>query len=386
MNIIEPIAEALETQTLAGNTVGCVGLVADAHGILHQSSHGLRTVGEPQPMTSNSVFRLYSMTKAIGTIAALQLVEQGRLSLDQPVADLLEDFRHLRRLTGWNGDAPVLEPLSRPCTVRHLMTHTSGLVYDFWNEDQLRLSQHLRVDRSTGARANLQAFHHHFEPGEQWAYGVNTDWLGLVVETVTGENIRDYLRREILAPLKMPDTDVIFRDDLAPRKVGAHAPSDTGFQLVNVDGATPDFHGMGGGMKGTGPDYVRLLRAILRGGELDGARILTPETTRLLMQNAIGDLRLERLGAAMPQRTASLDFFPGVDKTFTLGFMRVEQDVEGRRPAGSLSWAGIMNTHYWIDPTNGLIGVLMMQQSPFMSPEAMSVYDAFERAVYRELT
>jgi CubicO group peptidase (beta-lactamase class C family) len=104
------------------------------------------------------------------------------------------------------------------------------------------------------------------------------------------------------------------------------------------------------------------------------------------MDNAIGDLRLARLGAAMPQRTASLDFFPGVDKTFTLGFMRVEQDVEGRRPAGSVSWAGIMNTHYWIDPTNGLIGVLMMQQSPFMSPEAMAVYDAFERAVYRELT
>ncbi|SDW76841.1 CubicO group peptidase, beta-lactamase class C family [Albimonas donghaensis] len=381
---IAGISRALDAQVAAGATVGCVAVVVDADGVLHESAHGLRAAGGAARMTTDSVFRLFSMTKAIGSVAALRLVDEGLLSLDDAVADILPEFARLQVFDGWDGDAPRYRAPARPVTVRHLMTHTSGLVYDIWNADQSRLIDVTGAPRmSHGRRASLPAFPLHFDPGARWEYGVSTDWLGLVVEEIAGERIEGFLKREILGPLGMGSTDVTFSPDMTARKVAVHAAGPEGWRILDADlPPTPDFFGMGHALNGSGGDYARFLRMILRGGELDGARILGPDSILGLRENAIGDLRVEPAASARPEYGGGIEFFPGVEKTWTLAFMRNEQAIPGMRNAGSIGWAGVMNTHYWIDPTAGLAGVLMMQQLPFLDAGAVAAYEAFERAVY----
>ncbi|MEC9435688.1 MAG: serine hydrolase domain-containing protein [Pseudomonadota bacterium] len=382
--VIPSIAEALANAVAAGHTVGAVALVADRDGVLHSSAHGRRAADDDAPMTVDTVFRLFSMTKAIGTVAALRMAEQGRLDLDAPVADLVPALSGARVFAGMVDGAPAFRAPATPVTARHLATHTSGLVYDQWHAGQAALTAHMREAGTASARIEDVALQ--FDPGTEWGYGQSTDWLGMAAEAAAGRPIRELLADEILGPLGMTATDVIFRDDMQPR-AAFHVPAKSGggFARFDIDGPAdappPAFHGMGGCMKGSGPDYIRFLRMILRGGELDGARILAPETVRLMMENGIGDLRVRPMATTDPNRSADLALFPGVEQTFTLGFLRVEEDVEGRRRAGSVGWAGLLNTHFWIDPARGLCAVLMMQQAPFLSADAMAVYDAFERAV-----
>tara|TARA_R110000751_G_scaffold30188_7_gene77448 strand:- start:899 stop:1603 length:705 start_codon:yes stop_codon:yes gene_type:complete len=226
------------------------------------------------------------------------------------------------------------------------------------------------------------------EPGEAWEYSVAIDWVGLAVETISGRPIREFLADEILGPLAMTSTDVAPTEAMRPRLVANHRPDEDGrLQAAPGIGDYSDgFYSMGGCMSGTAPDYARFARMILRDGELDGVRVFSPETVRKISANAIGDLRVRDLPSALPTLTAPLEIFPGVEKTHTPVFMRVEQDLPGMRRAGTLFWAGLFNTHYWIDPASGLAAVLMMQQSPFLSPPARAAFESFERAVYRELS
>lgn len=387
MPVVDSINSALDSAVADGHTVGVVGIVADRDGVVHESAHGVTAHGTDTAMRVDSVFRAFSMTKAVGTIAAMQLVEQGRLDLETPVADLVADFSTVQVLDGWDGDTPRLRPAASPCTVRHLATHTSGIVYDVWNDDQARyLAATGGVSTLSGAIASLQSFPMMFDPGSRWAYGPSTDWLGRVVEAVADEPIDSYLRREIFEPLAMSSTDVEFDDDRSSRRVAVHANTPDGFAVIDMDlPPTPEFYGMGHAMHTTGPDYARLCRMVLGGGELDGNRIVTEATVATMSANAIGDLRVERQPTAIPALGCDIDLFPGIDKTFTLGFMRNEEDVPGMRRAGTLSWAGVMNTHYWIDPAAGLTGVVMMQHLPFVDDDALATYESFERAVYAAL-
>jgi CubicO group peptidase (beta-lactamase class C family) len=335
-------------------------------------------------MCIDSVFRIFSMTKAIGTAAAMKLVEEGRLDLDTPVADILDDFASIQVLDGWDGEAPRLRRPASPCTVRQLATHTSGIVYDVWNADQRRYLELVGGGPVLSGRiAALQDYPMMFDPGTDWAYGPSTDWLGRVVEQVTGERIDHYLRREFFEPLDMASTDVEWSDDTADRKVAAHANTPDGFRVIGLElPSQPEFYGMGHALNSTAGDYARYCRMILRDGELEGERILAAETVEAMSANAIGDLRLPVMTSADPAMSANVDLLPGIDKTVTLGFMRNEEDVPGMRRAGSLYWAGVMNTHYWIDRASGITGVLMMQHLPFVDADAVSTLEAFERAVY----
>lgn len=387
MPVIAAISETLEAHVQAGDTVGCTAVVADHHGALHQSAHGLRAAGEPAPMTLDSVFQIASMTKAIGCLALMRLVEQGRCTLDDDAAALLPDLAALPVLDGFDGETPLFRPRRRPVTLRHLATHTAGLGYEMWNPDQFHLLSQRGGKRREGGRAGLANFPFLREPGERWEYSVAIDWVGLAVEAISGEPIRDFLARELLGPLGMTSTDVTVRPDLKDRMASNHRAGPDG-KLVATPGVSYDdgFHSMGGCMVGTAPDYARLARMILRDGELDGRRIFAPETVRAFCANAIGDLRIRTLPTAIPALTDRLEVFPGVEKTHSPVFMRVERDVPGMRRAGTLFWAGLFNTHYWIDPATGLAAVLMMQQSPFLSPPARAVFESFERAVYKDLS
>ena len=388
MPVITAISEALEAHVRSGDTVGCTAVLADHHGVLHQSAHGLRAAGGSEPMTLDSVFQIASMTKAIGCAALMKLVEQGRCTLDDDAGALLPDLGALPVLDGFDGDTPRFRLRRRPVTLRHLMTHTAGLGYEMWNEDQLRLLAQRGAKRREGGRAGLVNFPFLREPGEAWEYSVSIDWVGLAVEAISGRPVREVLADEILGPLGMTSTDVAPTEAMRPRMVSNHRPGEDG-RLVPTPGFgeySDGFYSMGGCMSGTAPDYARFARMILRDGELDGVRVFAPETVQTMSRNAIGDLRIRELPTALPMLTAPLEVFPGQEKTHTPVFMRMEQDVPGGRRAGTLFWAGLFNTHYWIDPASGLAAVLMMQQSPFLSPPARRVFESFERAVYRELS
>lgn len=383
MPVIDSISAALDAAVADGHAVGTVGVVADRSGVLHESAHGVSHLDGDSAMSTDHVFRAFSMTKAVGSLAAMQLVEAGRLDLDAPVTDLVDDFATVHVLDGWDGDTPRLREPATPCTTRHLLTHTSGIVYDVWNAEQTRyMAATEGVSTLSGTLASLQCFPMTFDPGTRWAYGPSTDWVGRVVEAVTGESIDAYVHRAILEPLGMASSGFEL-SSVADRAVGVHASTPDGFAAIQMDlPPTPEFYGMGHAMHTTGPDYARFCRMILGGGELDGNRVASVDTIAAMSVNAIGDLRVEPQPTANPALGGDIDLFPGVEKTFTLGFMRNEADVEGMRRAGSLSWAGVMNTHYWIDPTAGLVGVVMMQHLPFVDPAALATYEAFERAVY----
>lgn len=384
MATIDSISKALDDAVAAGNTVGVVGAVADRNGVIHESAHGLTEVGTDSAMQTDSVFRAFSMTKAVGTVAAMQLVEAGRLDLDAPVADIVDDFTTIQVLDGWDGDTPRLRPPATPCTTRHLLTHTSGIVYDIWNAEQTRyMAATEGIPTLSGMIASLQCFPMTFDPGTNWAYGPSTDWVGRIVEAVTGESIDSYLQEHVFDPLAMTSSGLEVSGDRAERMVANHSHGPDGFAPMPVDlPPTPEFYGMGHAMHTTGGDYLRFCRMILGGGELDGVRVLSADTVAAMSTNAIGDLRVTAQPSSNPVFGCDIDLFPGVDKTFTLGFMRNEDDIDGMRRAGSLSWAGVMNTHYWIDPVAGLTGVIMMQHLPFVDDAALAAYESFERAVY----
>lgn len=366
------IAATLEACVAEGLTAGVVAAVATREGPLHESAHGAAE--------RDSVFRLYSMTKAIASVAALRLIEAGQMSLDTPVAEILPEFARLPILSGFDAGGPILAPAPGPVTLRHLLTHSSGLVYPTWNKAQARfMAEGKRASTATGNRAALHSYPLHFAPGTAWAYGPSTDWLGLVVEAVTGMPIAQHLRETLFGPLGMASTDVALSASMAGRLVPVHREGAEGLTQIVMDlPKAPEFFPMGHALYGTAPDYLRFLTSLL------AEEWLSPTLREGLFSNAIGPLRVRPMASVIPSLSADFNPQPGIEKTHSLAFLRTEADVPGGRRAGSLSWAGIANTHFWLDPKSGIAAVLMMQQIPFCGPGALAVLDRFERAVYAQ--
>ncbi|TVQ54799.1 MAG: class A beta-lactamase-related serine hydrolase [Rhodobacteraceae bacterium] len=380
------IAAALEASTAAGNAPGVVGLVARGAGVVYEGAFGVRSVETGAAMTVNSVFRIYSMTKAIGAVAAAKLIEAGSLDPDAPVASILPEFGEVPVLAGFDGDVPRLRTPRTPATVRHLASHTSGLAYESWNADVARWQATTGARTVlTGTKAALLRYPMVCDPGTRWVYGVGVDWLGLVVEKVSGRRIDAFVRDALFQPLGMVDT-AFEPDALADRLVAAHYVTRDGFGVLDMGPpARPEVYGMGHCLYSTAHDYMRFLRMLLNRGELDGVRVLKPATVDFLTANAIGDLTMGRMVSVAPRVSADVDLLPGTPMKHAFGFATTMADTPGKRAAGSQGWAGIANTHYWFDPARDVAGVLMMQFLPFVDPRAMAVYDAFERAVYAEI-
>jgi methyl acetate hydrolase len=360
-------------------------MVADRSGVIHASAHGTRGA-EGDAMALDTVFRLFSMTKAVASVAALRLIEEGLLGLDQPVGDILPDFDAVQVLAGFDGDAPILRAPASRATVRQLMTHTAGPVYEMWNANQKKFLKVSGLPRmASGARDAFLAYPLAFDPGTAFGYGVSTDWLGLVVEEVSGERIDAVLRREIFAPLGMDATGVECSPDMGARLAGAYIHGPDGFKAADITPPDqPEVYCMGQALYGSAGDYLRFLQMLMGGGALDGARVLSEDGAARMLAAETPGIEIGGFGSVMPGGSASVDFFPGLAKSHSLGFLRVDEDVPGMRRAGSCGWAGLMNTHCWVDPASGIAAVLMLQHLPFMDPAAQATYDAFERAVYAE--
>lgn len=385
MKSLDPVLEAAVAD---GHTPGLVVGVADRNGVVYEGAAGARAVGGGAPMTTDTVFRAFSMTKAVGATAAAIAIEDGRLGLETPVEDVLPEWKDVRLLDGFDeaGD-PILRAPKAKATLRHLATHTSGLVYEFWNEAQGAYMA--KTDAPTilsGAMAALHSYPLSFEPGAKWDYGTGIDWLGRMIEEATGKRIDAYVTEKILDPAGMTDTGFELRPDMETRLTQAHAATPDGFVPHEIaPPPRPELYGMGHALYTTGPDYLRFIRMLMNGGEIDGTRVLSKGAVEMFCANQIGDLSVGAMRSTAPPLSADVDFFPEQENKFSLGCLMNTADIPGKRRAGSQSWAGVLNTHYWFDPSAGVAAVIMLQHLPFVDEHCMAIYDAVERAVYADI-
>ena len=376
------IMDALETTLAAGNIPGAVAVVGNSAGTLAEAAVGTKGPGGP-PLTQDDLFQIASMTKAIASVAAMQLVEQGRLSLDADIGTVLPQLATPEMLEGFDGEGkPVTRPAAGPITLRHLLTHTSGLGYEFMSAELTQYRAHHPAAPGTLASLSAPLL---ADPGTQWIYGVSTDFVGLAVEAASGMRLGDWLARHVTGPLGMTDTSFAFDDAVKARLTPLHARMPDGslapFPVHFGGGEQAEYQSGGGGMVSTARDYLHFCRMILNRGQLNGARILTPDTITEMASNQVS-MPAGRLTTNMPGFSSEFDLFPGMDCGFGLGFLINPEAGADGRAAGSLAWAGIANSYYWIDPANDIAAVICMQHMPFGEPAALAVLRAFERAVY----
>ena len=378
------INSMLHAAASTGDVPGLVALAATEEAILYEGHFGRRRLGEGPAMTRDTVFRVASMVKLITTVAALQLVEQNKLSLDAPVPEIDPALGAPKVLEGFDAKGlPRLRPAARPITLRHLLTHTSGFAYRLWDAKALRYASSVEqmklAQKDAAVRTPLM-----FDPGERWQYGTGIDWVGRIVEFVSGDSLDVYFRKHILDPLGMNDTAFTISRQQQEREASLHRRQPEGSlvaQPTEPRSTKRTFSG-GGGIYSTAPDYLTLLRMLLRGGSLDGVRILRPETVALMGQNQIGSIEVSVLKTTAPALSNDVDLCPGISLKWGFGHMINMQAIARGRSAGSLTWGGLFNTYYWIDPYKRVAAVFMTQVLPFADRRALRVYGQFERGIY----
>jgi methyl acetate hydrolase len=376
------VDEALQTAVDAGGVFGVAATVADTRGPLYEGAFGRRRVDSEDRMTPDTVFRVASMTKVVTSVAAVQLAERGELDLDAPVGSVVPSWRDLKVLEGFEGDTPKLREPSREATVRQLLTHTAGLSYWIWNADTNRYEELTgQLNVTSGARASFTNPLVR-DPGQRFEYSMATDWVGSVVENVSGMSLDQYFQANIFDPLGMKEITVKMTDEQRARSVPVHARTpDGGFAVTEFDwNQEPEFWAGGHCLYSTPDDYQRFQRMLLGRGELDGTRILQADSVDQMFSNQIGDLDVEPLPEVHPELSAAVDVGPGMK--WGLGLLINPQPVPDMRAAGSGAWAGLFNTHFWVDHESGITAAIYMQLLPFFDPKANQLYADFERAVY----
>jgi methyl acetate hydrolase len=370
---IEGISESLRKAVESGDVPGAAAAAATADGEIFEEGAG--------SLAADSVVWIASMTKAITGTAAMQMVEQGRLALDTPAADILPEIANKEVLVGVGSDGTVTtRPARTPITLRHLLTHTSGMGYDTWNADIFRYNQvkgPLRPNSMEMLSTPLLA-----EPGERWEYSISIDWAGLMVEAASGVKLDRYMKEHIFDPLQMPDTGFRITAGMRPRKAQVHVrKAGGGFTATDHElNQNPEIFMGGGALYSTVGDYLRFARMIMGHGTLDGVRVLRPATVAAMSVNAMGAVSCRPLKSQLPGRSTDMNFVDGMK--WGLSFMINPAPFPGRRAAGSLSWGGLANSYYWIDPARQVCGVWATQLLPFYDDRAVARFENFERSVY----
>jgi methyl acetate hydrolase len=383
-------ADALLRQAVAnGDVPGVVALATDRNGTLYEGGFGERVQGGGAAMAPDTVVWIASMTKAITATAAMQLVEQGRLHLDRPAREVVPALAEVKVLDGFDDTGkPVTRPPARPITLRQLLTHTAGFAYEIWQQPIVRYQEATGTPGIISCAERALTTPLLFDPGERWEYGINIDWAGKMVEATSGQKLGAYLKANVFEPLGMRDTAFKITDEMRRRLAKIHQRGEGDRfepQLELEIPQAPEFEMGGGGLYGTLPDYAKFIRMILNRGKTDGQQVLKPETVETMSTNQMGECRVCGLKTAMPPLSNDAEFFPGMPKTWGLSFMiNTERAPTGRSP-GSLAWAGLANSYFWIDPAAGIGGVYATQVLPFADKKALPLYFAFEKTVYDQL-
>jgi len=382
------IDSVLKQAVDAKEVPGVVAMVATDKGLFYENAFGVRELGRGPDMTLDSVFRIASMTKAITSVAAMQLVEQGKLKLEEPVPNIDPALGSPQVLEGFDASGtPRLRPAKRPITLRHLLTHTSGFCYEQWDANMVRYVKASGMPSTATGKVAALRMPLVFEPGEKWEYSISIDWAGRLVESVSGQTLDAYFRDKIFAPLGMKDSGYVTSDEQRARQARVHQrqadgtlapqPLETAF--------TPEFWSGGGPLYSTGRDYLTFLQALLHGGSHNGVRILKPETVALMNQNHTGNIPAGIMKTTNPARSNDVDLFPGAPIRWGLGYMLNMEPGPNGRSAGTVSWGGIFNTYYWLDPAKRVTGLIMTQILPFADTKTLKLYGQYERSVYEAL-
>jgi methyl acetate hydrolase len=382
------IDHVLSQAVQAHEVPGVVATAATAQGIMYEGGFGTRELGKDAAMTPDTVVWIASMTKAITAAAAMQLVERGILQLDTPAADLVPALANVKVLEGFDasGTAQLRAP-KRAITLKHLLTHTAGYGYEMFSADIVKYQTATGTPSITTCENAALTTPLLCDPGERWEYGINLDWVGKLVEAVSGQRLGDYLRQHLFAPLGMHSTSFELSPLQRARLASLHARGPDGalavfpFEMPQA----PQFQMGGGGLYSTAPDYLCFTQMLLHHGTFNGHQVLQPETVDVMAQNHIGDLDCVELQTAAPALSHNANFFPGMPQKWGLSFLiNTAPTPQGRSP-GSLAWAGLANTYFWIDLTKRVTGVFMTQLLPFFDPKAITLFRAYETAVYESL-
>ena len=387
---MQQIDAVLNQAVESGDVPGVVATVATDSGPVYAGAFGTRKLNAGPAMTTDTVFRIASMTKAVASVAAMQLYEQGKFGLDQPLGEIMPALAQPKVLEGFDAAGqPRLRPAKRPVTARQLLTHTAGFGYEIWNPG---LGQYQEATGEPGIGSGQ-------ESGPAYATGMRSGrTLGVTGSIRIGS--ANWLRRAAVKPwvtiwpgtcfepLGMTDTGFVRSAEQEVRTVSVHQRGEDGtLAPVDIELVAPDaeYQSGGHGLSSTAADYLAFVQMILKGGSHNGQQILKPETVALMSENHIGDLAAGDMTTAVPPLSNDVKFSPGIVHKHGLGFLINTSALPGARAAGSLSWAGLFNSYYWIDPTKRVTGVILMQILPFFDVKAIPVYERFEHATYQAL-
>ena len=366
----------LKSATDRGDVPGVVVAVVDKNGVLYNEAFGKSSTVKNTPMTKDTIFNMASMTKPITSTAIMILVDEGKLKLDDEVAKYLPKWKDPQVISKFNEADASFEtrPAKRQITIRHLLTHTSGIGYGFSSPMLTKIMEKTKKSEMDSPLL--------FDPGESWAYGASTRVLGLVVEAVSGQKIDAYLQARILGPLGMNDTSYLVPTTKYSRVVAVNARNASGkFEERPVPATIPATVQGDGGLYGTASDYGLFLRMLLNRGTLNGKRIVSEQSAKLMLEPATGTVVVKEQQSANLSLSRNFPVGAGKDK-WGLGFQLAAEKLPNRRSPGSGTWAGIFNTHFFIDPSRELGVVVMMQTLPFYDEASMKVYAGAEEAVY----
>jgi methyl acetate hydrolase len=382
------IDTALDLAVKNGDVSGVVAMAADRHGLIYEGTAGLANQQTHSPMAEDTVFWMLSMTKAFTATAAMQLVEQGRLDLNAEAASILPQLKSPMVLEGFDdAGKPKLRSAKRPIRVRHLLTHTSGYTYANWSAELQRYETATGLPDIASLRNAAFDAPLEFDPGERWQYGISMDWVGKLVEQITDQSLEIYFRENIFEPLGMPDSGFLISSKQKARVATCSSRQADGslkpmpFEMPQ----RPEFFMGGGGAFSTPRDYMLFLRALVNGGSLDSVRILRPETVKTMMTNQIGALNVQNMVTAAPTWSNSFDQFPNQKHKWGYSFDINQAPGLKGRSAGSISWAGLLNCYYWVDPVKQVTGAIFTQTLPFYDARIVALFGEFERGLYAGL-
>ncbi len=386
MSLKASLDALLQGAASRGDVPGVVAGITTSEGTIYEGGFGVRVLGADMSMSYDTVGWIASMTKAITGTAAMQLVEQGKLDLDRPAGEVVQHLGEVEVLEGFDESGqPVTRAPKRPVTLRNLLTHTAGYSYEIWNHDIIRYQEAKGLPQITTCENAALTTPLLFDPGERWEYGINIDWAGKMVEAVSGQRLGDYMKANIFDPLGMSDTAFKITPEMRERLAMIHARGeDDSFESMDlILEQAPEFEMGGGGLYSTIGDYLRFIRMILNKGSANGNQVLQPGTVETMSRNQMGESRVCELKTAMPPYSNDAEFFPGMEKTWGLTFMINPEQAPTGRSAGSLAWAGLANSFYWIDPAKGIGGAYLTQILPFVDKKSLPLYLEMEKTVYQ---
>lgn len=373
----------------AGGAPGVVAMVTDRSANVYEGAAGRRSLGGDAPMTTDSVMAIFSTSKAITGTTLMQLVEEGKVRLDDPVKKYVPEIAEIQVLEGFDAAGqPKLRAPKRDITINHLMLHTAGFSYEFFSADDLKLRGAKGIPSvvsSTFASVKTCLL---WDPGEKWGYGVNIDWVGKVVEAVRGKRLGEVMQERVFAPLGMSETGFVMTPAMQARRAVIHDRAMDGklTPLPDLVLPQPPEMDMGGhGLYSTVGDYMKFIRMVLNDGAGANGRVLKAETVEQMSRNGLGALKSGGWTTSIPSLSNTGEFFPGLPKSWAYTFMINDEPTPSGRPAGSLMWAGLANLFYWIDRQNGIGGFWGSQILPFQDVSSYPGYVDFETAVYRHL-